>query len=52
MPPNPLLAAYLSEAARRNFVDSMAEVKVRFGEVIMRHGARAAALLQPMTTGI
>ena len=38
MPPNPLLTAYLDESRCRQFVDSMAEVKVKFGEVIMRHG--------------
>jgi CRP-like cAMP-binding protein len=48
MPVNPLLAAYLDESKRRQFVDSMAEVKVRFGEVIMRHGAHA----QPAALGL
>ena len=46
MPPNPLLCAYLDEAARRNFVDSMMEVVVKEGEVIMRQG-RFAFLLAP-----
>ncbi|EOD40173.1 hypothetical protein EMIHUDRAFT_69788, partial [Emiliania huxleyi CCMP1516] len=38
MPANSLLCAYLEEDARRNFVDSAAEVKVRRNEVIMRQG--------------
>eukprot|EP00308_Calcidiscus_leptoporus_P008285 CAMPEP_0119357114 /NCGR_PEP_ID=MMETSP1334-20130426/5566_1 /TAXON_ID=127549 /ORGANISM="Calcidiscus leptoporus, Strain RCC1130" /LENGTH=889 /DNA_ID=CAMNT_0007371295 /DNA_START=176 /DNA_END=2845 /DNA_ORIENTATION=+ len=38
MPPNPMLSAYLDEAARRKFVDSMMEVVVQQGEVIMRQG--------------
>ena len=39
MPANSLLCAYLEEDARRKFVDSAAEVKVRRNEVIMRQGA-------------
>jgi len=38
MPSNPLLCAYLDEKAQRAFVDSMMEVKVKQGEVIMRQG--------------
>jgi len=38
MPPNPLLSAYLDENQCRMFVDSMMEVKVKQGEVIMRQG--------------
>lgn len=39
MPPNALLCAYLDDRARREFVDSSSEVKVKRGEVIMRQGA-------------
>ena len=38
LPPNPLLVAYLDEAGRRAFVDSMMEVEVHEGDVIMRAG--------------
>lgn len=43
LPPNPLLMTYIaSDAARRAFVDGMAEVQVKRGEIIMRQGARGA----------
>ena len=38
MPPVQLLCHYLDDDARRKFVDSMAEVKVKQEEVIMRQG--------------
>jgi len=39
MPPNPMITAYIpSESARRAFVDGMAEVQVKRGEIIMRQG--------------
>eukprot|EP00965_Chrysotila_dentata_P258588 6213273-Pleurochrysis_carterae.AAC.7 len=38
MPPNPLLCAYLDDAARRAFVDSMMEVVVKQGEVEVKDG--------------
>ena len=38
MPETPLLLNYLDQDGRRAFVDSMAEVKVKQGEVIMRDG--------------
>lgn len=41
MPPNAIVTAYIpTESARRSFVDGMAEVQVKLGEVIMRQGAR------------
>ena len=38
MPPVQLLCHYLDDEHRRGFVDSMAEVKVKQEEVIMRQG--------------
>jgi hypothetical protein len=43
MPPVALLVQYLPEAERRNFVESMALVKVKQGECIMRQGATVHA---------
>lgn len=41
MPPNPLVMSYIpTESARRAFVDGMAEVQVKLGEIIMRQGVR------------
>ena len=39
MPETPLLLNYLDQDGRRAFVDSMAEVKVKQGEVIARVGS-------------
>ena len=49
MPPVALLSHYLDEDSRRGFVDSMAEVKVKQEEVIMRQGARATTCLPAHT---